>query len=175
MVAPINRPPVAPSAPPVPKVSRAAVANDIAFAAVVAARTLLAHDDPKVVLAAAKTVFEFEKIRLRAVDKLGHDPLAEQFDAAPQVSDQASEPKPAAVAAAEVEPETRPQPRPARPMPIRDRGPVCPPAGDTARLRGVKPSISSFLPPKVTGSNTACPLPSPQPPPTPHSSPTPPS
>lgn len=165
MVAPVIRLPR-----PAERVSRAIVANDTAFEAIAAARRLLDHDDPKVVLAAVRMIFEFEKLRLRMTAKLGRDPLIDVFDevlSPVPVTAAEPEPEPAGTPPADVEPapQTTPQPH-------HDRRPPCPPAGGGGRLRGVaEPTLSSFLPPRLTGSSPPCPRPTP----IPHSSPTPPS
>lgn len=154
MVAPVNhlvRPPA--------KVSRTAVLDDTSFETVVTLRELLGSNDPKVVLA-AKVILEFEKVRQKAGGLPFLDEPAEAV-AAP----------PAPVAPSPPDPVINPRPPEQLRIPPLGHDTLCPPVGGGGTLRGVvEPSISSFLPPRITGS-PACPRPTP----TPLSSPTPPS
>ena len=136
MVAPVNR-----ISNTSAKNSRTAVLDDTTFDAIQALRELLAHDDPKVILAAAKLILEFEKTRLRQAKQLRHDESAEEVAAQPEPP--------------QVEPATKPQPpEPLRVPPI-DRSPLGSPAPGGRRRRALPPSITSFLSPTLTGSATA--------------------
>ena len=130
------------------------------FEAVAAARRLLDHEDPKIVATAMKMILEFEKVRLRKVRELGHDPWATMFVEVPPTAAPAPEPQPVAPPEPDAESD-RPETLLGTPF---DRPALCPPAGDAGRLRGVvEPSITSFLPPRLTGS-PSCPRPTPTPP-----------
>jgi len=144
MVAPVNRISGSPSA----KVRRTAVLDDTTFDTILALRELLAHDDPKVILAAAKLILEFEKARLRHGKQLRRDEPTEEVAFLPEPV--AAQPEPP-----QVEPDTKPRtPEPLTP-PF-DRTPLGSPAADAGRVGGaLKPSIASFLPPKLTGTATA--------------------
>ena len=137
MVAPVNR-----LSSTAAKVRRTAVLDDTTFDTILALRELLAHDDPKVILAAAKLILEFEKARLRHGKQVRPDEQTEEVALFPEL-----------VAA-------QPDPKPRTPEPLRvppfDRTPLGSPAADAGRVGGAfKPSIASFLPPKLTGSATA--------------------
>ena len=144
MVAPVNR-----LASTSAKVRRTAVLDDTTFDTILALRELLAHDDPKVILAAAKLILEFEKARLRHGKQLRPDEPTEE--AAPFPEPVAARPEP---------PQVEPDPKLRTPEPLRtppfDRAPLGSPAADAGRVGGaLKPSIASFLPPSMTGDDTA--------------------
>lgn len=145
MVAPVNR-------LPKPAAGRASALDDAASEALAAVRQLLTDGEPKVVLAAAKIILDFEKARARKPAN-PEDPPAEQFEEVrpvPQVSD----PQPAPEVQAKAEP--KPQPRPvSRPAPLPEPPPA--PLAVTGKPRGVKPSIASFLPPKLTAGPPVAP------------------
>ena len=141
MVAPVNR-----LSNTAAKGRRTAVLDDTTFDTILALRELLAHDDPKVILAAAKIILEFEKARLRHGKQLRHDEPGEEIAFTPEPP--------------QAEPDTKPRPPEPLRVPPFDRTPLGS-AGDGGRVGGaLKPSIASFLPPKLTGSATApCPTP----------------
>ena len=143
MVAPVNRLTASPLAPS----RRAAVLDDTTFDTILALRALLAHDDPKVVLAAAKLILDYEKARLRHGKQLVPSEPAGEVAVAPRPVAAPPEPH------AEPDADRRP-PAPPR-LPPFDCGPLGSASGGGRRGGALQPSIASFLPPSMTGDDTA--------------------